>query len=678
MKKDEFKLVALYGLGTETKRLISQWGSGPKIIGLLDGFKEEGEAFGYPIISLQQAITAKIDAIIVVARPGSCKVIAKRIKETCIENNIAVFDVRGNDLFVEPKVTFDFTGIKTYKFSDLITAIKEADVVSFDLFNTLISRKLLSYTDLFSLMEYKLAEKGMPIKDFATLRLKTEKELSVGDAPTLETIYDKILIETGINSIQSKELVDLELSLDLQTLQVRTGMKELLSQIVELGKKIIVITDTYYSNKVIESILYKFGLNCFDMIFVSCEYHTSKADELFEEVKKIYTNKHIIHIGDDDYVDIEKANCHELSSFKIYGKRDMFEKMGGLGLEDENLNYSDRVKLGLFASRIFSSPFIFESDNFLKVEFAKDIGYLFCGPILMDFALWFNKRIYELEAENVLLCARDGFLLKTILEKVNDYEEDKGYTKINIKYFLTSRVAAIRAGICDEADIEYVDSMKFFGSEEESLQTRFGIELCTGENRNKAIIKKAKGQRVNYKRYINSLGLTDGKTAVFDFVAKGTTQLFLQKIMTQQLIGLYFLQLEPEFMADKNINIEAFYTEAEKNKSVIFDNYYILETILTSPMPSVNEFDEQGNAVYAKETRTKEDIECVRNVQQGILDYLDEYLLLVPETQRKINKMLDEKILSLVSKIRIQDTSFNKLMVEDPFFGRMTKITDVL
>ena len=42
------------------------------------------------------------------------------------------------------------------------------------------------------------------------------------------------------------------------------------------------------------------------------------------------------------------------------------------------------------------------------------------------------------------------------------------------------------------------------------------------------------------------------------------------------------------------------------------------------------------------------------------------------------NKALDEKMLALVNRIQIKDEDFMALQVEDPFFGRMTAITDVI
>ena len=41
-------------------------------------------------------------------------------------------------------------------------------------------------------------------------------------------------------------------------------------------------------------------------------------------------------------------------------------------------------------------------------------------------------------------------------------------------------------------------------------------------------------------------------------------------------------------MADKGVDIESFYTEKERDTSAIFDNYYILETILTSPFMMIS------------------------------------------------------------------------------------------
>ena len=78
--------IALYGLGTETERFLVEYGSRLSIAGLLDGFKSDGHLYGYPIIPIENTLSKDVKIIIVIARPGSCKVIAKRIGDFCREH----------------------------------------------------------------------------------------------------------------------------------------------------------------------------------------------------------------------------------------------------------------------------------------------------------------------------------------------------------------------------------------------------------------------------------------------------------------------------------------------------------------------------------------------------------------------------------------------------------------
>ena len=52
--------------------------------------------------------------------------------------------------------------------------------------------------------------------------------------------------------------------------------------------------------------------------------------------------------------------------------------------------------------------------------------------------------------------------------------------------------------------------------------------------------------------------------------------------------------------------------------------------------------------------------------------------LRIPEEERVENKKLDEKMLELINKIQILNDNFMNLKAEDPFFGRMTDIRNVI
>ena len=102
-----------------------------------------------------------------------------------------------------------------------------------------------------------------------------------------------------------------------------------------------------------------------------------------------------------------------------------------------------------------------------------------------------------------------------------------------------------------------------------------------------------------------------------------------------------------------------------------------VDSVRDNPI-ALEEFDGEGGPVYAKETRSEQDIACIMRTQEGILEYMDTYLSICPESGRRINKKLDEAMLRLIHNVEILDVDFLGLMVEEPFFNRMTAITDVL
>lgn len=667
------KKIALYGLGTETERFLSVVGNRMSIVGLLDGFKVCGEIYGYPILSMQEVLSKGAALILVVARPGSCKVIAKRIRGFCLENGIALYDIRGKNLLEAQTVSYDFHHLAGKTVQELLDAIDKADVVSFDLFDTLVTRKVYSYTDVFALLDWKLREKGIYIPDFVRLRLSAEKELSRNKAPKLEAIYEDVLKKTGGNFITASALAGMEWEMDRSVMAAREGVGDVFRKAVSAGKQVVVTTDSYYCLEQIEEILEQFGWIGYDKVLVSCEYGTSKTQDLFAVLQNTYKAKKILHIGDDEAADIEKAGEHGIDTYRIFSGADLFDALGGLGIEGNLATLADRLKAGMFISHLLNSPFWFEDRNCaLFAEDAFAVGYLFCAPVITDFVLWMKEKIEIQDFQQILFCARDGYLIGQLFKKVSPQTRSV--------YFLASRTAAIRAGVENEEDLAYVDSMNYSGGSDESRKARFGITVDSQKKRewDKEILSKAVIQRDNYKKYIKKLELRDNPIALFDFVAKGTVQMYLQKLFPQEIKGFYFLQLEPEFMADKGLDIQPFYADEEKNTSMIFDNYYLLETILTSPYAQTEEFDKEGRPVFAAETRSERDIRCFERAQEGILAYFEDYLRILPEGAREENKTLDELFLALISKIPINDEDFLALNVEDPFFGRMTDIKDVI
>ena len=163
----------------------------------------------------------------------------------------------------------------------------------------------------------------------------------------------------------------------------------------------------------------------------------------------------------------------------------MWEAVGCLGMEKYVDDLSDRVKLGLFVSRIFNSPFQFETtEKKICVNNANDIGFMFFAPLISDFVLWLNEQVAE-NVDNIWFGARDGYLIQKLYDCIGNT------TKTSV-YFLTSRVAAIRAGVKNLADISYIDEMKFSGTVQEQMQERFGIQIPKQVKDKESILDYAK------------------------------------------------------------------------------------------------------------------------------------------------------------------------------------------
>lgn len=671
--------IAIYGLGVESEKALSQIGSEFKILGLLDGYKSEGTLYGYPIISMDTAIQERVKVILVVARPGSCRAIAKRIGKICTENEIELMDIRGNNLCSVKKENYDFKSFVGYTKKELSEKIKSVEIISFDLFDTLLMRQTLFPFDVPELVNEKLRNQGIEITDFSAKRLLCEKELSKQKAPSLIEIYTYMKECYNLQELNPFEIAELEWQIDYELVVPREEVVHLFHDIVKLGKKIFIISDSYYSKEQLMKLCDKCAITGYKDILDSCEYGLGKTQGLF----KIYCNmtkaKSYLHIGDDLIADIENAQQCGLEAYQIYSGLELLEMTGYMGLWDVTESLSDRIKVGMFISKLFNSPFQFDDNQReIRVENAYDLGYLFFAPMITDFVIWFGNHIQQMGIETILFGARDGYLIKELYDKI--------YESKNSIYFLTSRTAAVRAGMENEEDIRYVADMKFSGSIRSQLESRFGLELDIKSdvaedsilNYSEEIIKHSVVCREKYLKYINTLDLTEDKAIFFDFVAKGTTQLYVNKLISNHLQGLYFLQLEPDYMRNKQLKIETFYGVGDGNQSSIYDNYYILETVLTAPHASIYEFDSNGSPIYAKETRNERDLYCVSQMQKGISEYFEKYLKLCPESKFTVNKQLDEVFLGLVHKIKILDKDFLSMKVEDPFFNRMTDITDVV
>ena len=195
-----------------------------------------------------------------------------------------------------------------------------AEIVSFDIFDTLILRKCSTPQDVFTLAEEKYNSLGEArVRSFRESRVKAESSVrkkSRYDEITFDEIYDELAGYFGQEF--TARMKALELEAEFEAVLPNDELKEFYDLLRERQKRIIITSDMYLPSEVIKKILQKCGYFGYESLYVSSEFRLSKSrGSLFRKVledKSIAASK-ILHIGDNVKSDWFIAKREGLKSF---------------------------------------------------------------------------------------------------------------------------------------------------------------------------------------------------------------------------------------------------------------------------------------------------------------------------------------------------------------------------
>lgn len=179
----------------------------------------------------------------------------------------------------------------------------KADIISFDIFDTLIFRRITP-KQIFE----KVGE-ALGIKDFADIRTDCEsKARKEKNEPCLNDIYRIAVKEAKLTDEKAEEAMKAECDAEFSACYSNPFMLDVYNKVISKGKTVIITTDMYFSESVISKLLYDNGFCGFEKLFVSCKYGCGKADgKLYEVIKSEYGDKKIVHIGDNYMSDVLMA-----------------------------------------------------------------------------------------------------------------------------------------------------------------------------------------------------------------------------------------------------------------------------------------------------------------------------------------------------------------------------------
>ncbi len=673
--------LAIYGIGKNTKIILDNFLS-DNIVGLMDEVRTGESIYGKPIISIDEALALGIDAIVIVARTGNVRIIYRRIADVCAANSIDVFDISGK------VVGIDFFEEKSFeKYAEITEKIlkgkiDKADVVSFDIFDTLLMRRVLYPRDIFVLAGRRIGA------DFDKQRVNVEMELyREGKHPSIYDIYHRI---NGASPA-------IEIELESQFLIRRESIAAMLQYAREEGKSVYLVSDMYLPKEVIKNLFDGLGIYVEEEnILVSCDYGVSKSSGLFDVLRSKVGAKRILHIGDNLEADIESA--------KRYGIDDTFRVESALSmLEDsyasEILKYDNtlpnRLLIGEFVGKQLNNPFLFsKSRGRFILNDTYEMAYSLIAPLIYCFFGWMTKKACDLRLERILLSSRDGF----VIEKIYELIQSKGVDLPPMEYFYSSRFVSVLAGAIDDEDILHAVRLAYAGKTEELLKQRFHLTdneiLARGDLEDEnyillhkdVIMRHAETARKQYKTYIDKLDIPCGaNVGFFDFVSSGTCQKALDNFVDFKLVGLYFIAMnsETEYKSDVKINtmfgtLNVFANVYERYYNIL-ENYFFLENIVTSYEPTLSGFDDYGNPVFIAERRTEKQLQTLRQIHGAILDYVNDSKIelgIIGE----VDPAVPDFLLNLLQpQFSLIDTDyFDNEEIEDEFCNRTFSLSDTI
>lgn len=464
--------------------------------------------------------------------------------------------------FLKQLVRYICDRYPSYSSEKLISKIKNYEVISFDIFDTLIKRNLNSPKDVFKLVADKLFENDSKKERFINQRVNAEQKARIfykQEEVTLPQIIECLGDEfSGIK----QKLIETEQEIEYEVSYANPQIKKVYEWCLKNNKKIIIVSDMYLSECAIKRILYKCGYSIYLKLYISSEIGLRKSTgNLYKFIAKdlSISSKKIVHIGDSLRGDFIYAKKNKLSAIRIATSP----------IRTKYIKKSFSMKHIVWRDiNTVLSGHLYGNESLFYLY-----GIEVLSPLLLGFSNWLNNELTKKGIKKVFFLARDGFLLqKSFFELFPE-------NSLEIKYLYVSRKALRRPALylvdCFSDFISFIPTNRFLSKEdmydlfnltdkEISFWNKAGFKdeeiLFTSNlienkklNHFYELIKNSPLTKKSYEDYLQYLSLNDfsGNVGIVDIGWAGTIQKSLQKICSNASIHGFYVGLTK--LAEKNI-----------------------------------------------------------------------------------------------------------------------------
>lgn len=444
---------------------------------------------------------------------------------------------------------------------------KHIKVISFDIFDTLIFRKVNSPTDIFNKMSShtlikKLFGQETNFKQLRIIAEENARKTSSKEEITLTEIYSEFKYLT---IHQQQKLLKFELKMEQKFLVINHEIEKWIKLALAHDKKVILISDMYLTKKQILKIILK-DLKCLDKIdniFVSSDlYKTKHIGTMYDYVLEQYEIKptEMLHIGDNFFSDVASSNNKNINALYYH-----YDYMYTEQIKHEKLYQCiSKDTLSIKNLVVMNNPYIND-----KKRFFYNFGATIAGPIFWSFSHWLIQLCLKNNFYDIGFILRDGKIFKQYFSAI--LKQKNLENNFNLKEIHTSRKALYLPTITEKNyNLNHLNLDFYRNWKIEDFYTQLGLTISNKnvlKHKNKSVydIKDSKtlmeliiqdlNDNINqilhnkenqlklFLEYWESLNMTE-TSILFDFGANATIHKIIAELTHKNYINVLFYRTQ--------------------------------------------------------------------------------------------------------------------------------------
>ncbi|OYN89616.1 polysialyltransferase family glycosyltransferase [Parenemella sanctibonifatiensis] len=375
---------------------------------------------------------------------------------------------------------------------------EDTEEVSFDLFDTLVTRPAHEGADLWWLLDKPLRDTVPAFQRFSDARrtvfsrMAADAALAQEETPaetSLTELYAFLARRLGWDESQRDQAMAAELDLETRAVVLREAGWGLVAAAQAAQKPWFVTTDTYLDGEQLDRIaLSKLPDLPLDAdgqpaVYASAAFQATKASgALFGEVaaRRGVPAQQLLHVGDKADHDVANAIAAGWQGAQLPAPAAAAEAALPQLWQDVRHERGTGLVRGLVESHVFDNPDRLDLDEAMVGADPETIGYAAVGPALLGWTRWLLTEATGRGIDRLLFCSRDGYRPLQWAQQLAALDgAPAGLPQMH--YLFSSRTAIMPMFSADPARAaytEFVHGLNPNNTPRTVLETRLGTEAA--------------------------------------------------------------------------------------------------------------------------------------------------------------------------------------------------------